>query len=815
MKKSKTFELPFLGFEKFKKTTVFYHEEGHYNSIIAIESPILEYSGDEEKYYNFHLVFENILKVVGEGYIIQKQDVFYKNIFNKTDDKDFLSKKYFEHFNGRVNKICDTYITITKEINRNAFYTYDSKEFEKYLANLEKVFEVLESANFVPKFLDEKEVSILLKKFISFSFSNKENIKIDNFNVNSESIELKGKKLKTLNLIDLDELHFPSKIKPFTTKNIGYEFPVDLMYFINQVPASEILVYNQVFKINNQRSEINNLQRKKKRHTSMPDPANDIAVEDIENALKNIAKKNELLVDCHFSIMIYADKNDLSFSVNYVENALFNIGIIPSQNSYNQYELFLSSIPGNAVNIKHYDYFKTTLEPAICLMYKENDQKDDPSDFKIYFTDRTGIPIAIDPLDLPMQTNRINNRNKFVLGPSGSGKSFFMNHLVRQYYLQEMDIVLVDTGHSYSGICSYYGGRYITYSEESPITMNPFKITKEEYNEEKREFLKSLLILLWKGVEGKASPTEDTAITNCVFAYYEDYFNSNKESDYLSFNSFYDFSIVKFKDIIENDKIQFDLNSFKFVLKKFYKNGEYEITLNSEMDRSLFDEKFIVFEVDTIKEHKVLFPIVTMIIMDVFIQKMRLKKGRKALIIEEAWKAIASPNMANYILYLYKTVRKFFGEAVVVTQELEDIINNEIVKNGIINNSDTIILLDQTKFRDNYGEISDLLTLNKVEQNKIFTINQLDNKVNRSRFKEAYIKRGDSGEVYGVEVSIYEYLTYTTERIEKDAVSIYLEKYNNYTEALENFVADWKSSKMTLGQFSKKINKNELIKPKI
>lgn len=807
MKKQKTFEVPFIGTETFENTTVFYHEQGHYNSIIAIESPILEFSGDQEQYYKYHLVFENLTKILGEGYLIQKQDVFYKNVFNTNyNGEDFLQKKYFEHFSGRVNKICDTYITITKIINRNAFYIYEKKEFDKFLVNIKKVYEVLKAASFDPKILNEKEISILMKRFISFSFSNSENIQMGNFKVNSENIDLKGKKLKTINLVDIDELHFPSKIKPYAAKNIGYEFPVDLMNFINHIPSVDIVVFNQVLKISNQPAEISSLQRKKKRHISMPDPANDIAVEDINAALKSIAKNNELLVDSHFSLMLYGAEKELNFASNYVETALFNIGIVTSKNSYNQYELFLASIPGNAITIQDYDYFKTTLEPALCLFYKENDQKDEPSDFKIYFTDRDGIPIAIDPLDLPMQTNRINNRNKFVLGPSGSGKSFFMNHLVRQYFLQGMDVVLVDTGHSYSGICQYYNGKYITYSEDSPITMNPFKITRQEYNEEKREFLKSLIILLWKGVDGKATQTEDTAITNCIFSYYEDYFESEKESSYLSFNSFYEFAIVKFEKIIESDLIKFDLNGFKFVTKKFYKGGEYEITLNSEMDKSLFDEKLIIFEVDAIKEHKILFPIVTTIIMDVFIQKMRLKKGRKALIIEEAWKAIASPNMASYILYLYKTVRKFFGEAVVVTQELEDIINNEIVQNGIINNSDTIILLDQTKFKDNYKMVSELLSIPRVEQNKIFTINQLDNKTNRSRFKEVYIKRGDSGEVYGVEVSLYEYLTYTTERIEKDAVAVYLKKYGSYLEALEKFVEDLKSSGLSLPKFAKQIS---------
>lgn len=407
---------------------------------------------------------------------------------------------------------------------------------------------------------------------------------------------------------------------------------------------------------------------------------------------------------------------------------------------------------------------------------------------------------------MPMQKGRIVNRNKFILGPSGSGKSFFMNHLLRQYALQNTDIVIVDTGHSYSGLCSYYEGRYITYSEESPITMNPFNITHEEYNEEKREFLKSLIGVLWKGTQVALNQVEDTAITKCIYEYYDLYFSEKTNINRADFNSFYEFSVPYLDSLRKKENVTFDISSYKFILRKFHEGGEYDIILNSSMDKTLFDEKFVVFEIDAIKDHKILFPITTLIIMDVFIQKMRLKKNRKVLVIEEAWKAIASPTMASYILYMYKTVRKFWGEAMVVTQELEDIIGNEVVKNSIINNSDSIILLDQSKFKDNYNEIAALLSLSTIERNKIFTINNLNNKENRGKFKEVYIRRGGEGEVYGIEVSLHEYLTFTTERREKDAVQVYLKQHSSYREGLEAFIDDFKKSGLSLDHFVTKTN---------
>jgi conjugation system TraG family ATPase len=341
--------------------------------------------------------------------------------------------------------------------------------------------------------------------------------------------------------------------------------------------------------------------------------------------------------------------------------------------------------------------------------------------------------------------------------------------------------------------------------------MNPFGFEEVENHEEKRQILKTLIGLLWKGTNGILSQVEDTVINRCIAAYYEDYFGSKKRVQTLSFNSFYEYAIPFIESSVATDEINFNIKEFRFVLEKFYRGGEYEKILNDEFDRSLFNEPFIVFEIDSIKEHPLLFPITTLIIMDVFLQKMRFKSNKKILIIEEAWKAIASPMMAGYILYLYKTVRKFNGEAIVVTQELDDIIGNAIVKNSIIGNSDTICLLDQQKFKDNFDEIAKLLSLNEVEKNKIFTINKLDNKEGRGRFKEVYIKRGATGEVYGVEVPLHEYLTYTTERSEREALEIYLHHFKDMETALTNLVNDLQQSGLHLPKFIKTVNQQQRI----
>lgn len=800
--------MPYLGIENEGAFGVLYTTNGDYSVIIEMENPILQYDADPEAYYSFHLIFENILKILGPDYVIQKQDVLARKTFVGKSSDDFLTQEYNNNFNGREYTEVKTYLIITR-VSKKRFYQYDAKAYKTFLNNINKIVDVLESRKLKPILLNERELNMYTLKVLGMEFSSPK-VSLTNFRVHDEYLSLGEDVVKSISLINIDELDMPSNVAPSIERHdIGTGFPVDTMSFLQGVPGYKVIVYNQLIFIPDQRLTLTGLELKKKRHSSVPDPANVMSVEDIQALLVDVARENQVLVYAHYNIIVRAKKDNISKASNYIETQLFSAGIIPSRNAFNQLELFRAALPGNSSELKKYDKFLTTADAGLCFFFKERLLKDEDSLFQIFFSDRQGIPVAVDTSDLPMSTNRINNRNKFVLGPSGSGKSFFMNHLVRQYFLYNTDIILVDTGHSYRGMCSYYKGKYITYTEENPITMNPFYISEGEYNEEKRDFLRSLVSMLWKGPEGTISKVEDAVISQLIVGYYENYFAGKENTSKLSFNSFYDYASEKIPQIIQEEQIIFALHDFKYILKAFYTGGEYSTTLNNNMDNSLFDEPFIVFEIDSIKENKILFPIVTIIIMDVFLQKMRHKKNRKALIIEEAWKAIASPMMANYILYVYKTVRKFWGEAVVVTQELDDIIGNAVVKDSIVNNSDTICLLDQDKFKERFGEIAKMLSISEIEKRKIFTINKLDNREGRGKFKEVYIKRGAKGEVYGVENSFYEYIIYSTEPAEKYAFEFYQSMdETNFIAQLKAFVSDMQVSKLSLLEFVTQINKS-------
>jgi conjugation system TraG family ATPase len=804
-----SFELPYAGIDHHNGLSLLYGLRGDYSVIFKIQNPVLQYAADPDGYNSYHGLLLNLVKILGEGYIIQKQDVFCRKQYHGKPAAEFLQEKYHEHFEGREYTAIFTYLVITRQIKRNAFYVFDHKALNEFKQAVLKTKDLLSGAGLQPTLLDEKDIQHYVKRILGMSFSS-DLITLDNLLSLDQELKMGGRTIRSISLIDTDLIDLPEQVATYTEKQEGQTkstLPVDNFSFLHTVPGYDCIIFNQVLEIPQQRVTLNKLELKRKRHSGVPDPANNLCVEDIDQLLADVARDNQLLVNTHFNIMVCAQDERISRAANYIEAALFQQGIIPSKNAYNQMELYRSVLPGNAVELKKYDWFLTTSDAALCFFFKEALLTDDPSDFLVRFTDRQGIPVAIDPSDLPMRQNRISARNRFCLGPSGSGKSYFINSLTEQYLLYNMDVVIVDTGHSYSGLCSYYNGKYITYTDKKPITMNPFQITEAEYNIEKKDFLVTLISLLWKGAEGSISSVERDVISNVISAYYSYAF---EEEDYpFCFNTFYEFALKKIPEIKKEELIPFDVDEFRYVLKKFYLGGEFQSILNEAADQSLFTERFIVFEIDSIKENRILFPIVTLIIMDVFIQKMRYRSDhRKCLIVEEAWKAIASPLMAGYLLYLYKTVRKFWGEAIVVTQELGDILGNPVVKDSILSNSDTIMLLDQSRFKDNYQEIAKLLSLSETEQKKIFTINQLDNKDGRGKFKEVYIRRGNTGEVYGVEVSIFQYLTYTTEKPEKSAVEKYVAIFKDYPAVLTAFVNDMQTSGLKLEAFVKQVNKN-------
>lgn len=862
-KRKRIFQDIYLSVEDANGIGVIYTKTGEYSAVLKVENPVQKYCANIDAYYEFTQLFTAIAQTLGEGYAIHKQDIFVKKNFEGLDDekREFLTSSYFRYFNGRSYTDSECYLTITQESKKSSLFSYDSKKWRDFLVKIRKVHDQLRDAGVQAKFLNKQEVSEYADRYFAMNFRDKV-VSMTNFKVDDECISMGDKRCKVYSLVDVDSVSLPSVIRPYMNVEVNNScMPMDLVSAVSSIPNTEAIVYNQMIFIPNQKRELALLDKKKNRHASMPNPGNQMAVEDIKRVQEVVARESKQLVYTHYNLVVaISAETDIHKCTNYLENSFSRMGIHISKRAYNQLELFVNSFPGNCYGMNpEYDRFLTLGDAATCLMYKERILHSEKTPLKIYYTDRQGVPVAIDITGKEGAEKLTDNSNFFCLGPSGSGKSFHMNSVVRQLHEQGTDVVMVDTGNSYEGLCEYVGGKYISYTEERPITMNPFRISRQELNVEKTGFLKNLVLLIWKGSQGTVTKTEDRLIEQVITEYYDTYFNkfngftppqrddlrksllidernkgrnrSESEAELnarvekvideierrrkelkvesLSFNTFYEFSVQRIPDICnENNILGIDFSTYRYMMKDFYRGGNHEKTLNENMDSSLFDETFIVFEIDSIKDDPLLFPLVTLIIMDVFLQKMRIKKNRKVLVIEEAWKAIASPLMAEYIKFMYKTARKFWASVGVVTQEIQDIIGLEIVKEAIINNSDVVMLLDQSKFRERFDTIKAILGLTDVDCKKIFTINRLDNKEGRSFFREVFIRRGTTSGVYGVEEPHECYMTYTTERAEKEALKLYkAELQCSHQEAIECYCADWEASGISKSlPFAQKVN---------
>ena len=811
-KRKKIFQDIYFSVEDVDGIGVLYTKTGEYSAILKLENPVQKYSANIDKYYEFTNLLTALAQTLGEGYAIHKQDVFIKKKFHDetNDNHEYLSESYFRYFTGRTYTDVQTYLIITQENKKSRLLSFDSKKWRDFLVKIRKVKDQLKDSGVDSTYLDGATARDYVDRYFSMNFTGKI-VSMTNFKVDDESICMGNKRCKVYSLVDVDCINLPGAIRPYTNIEVNNtSMPVDLVSLVDDIPTAETVIYNQMLFMPNQKRELSLLDKKKNRHASMPNPSNLIAVEDIKKVQEVIARENKQLVYAHFNLVVSVPiDEDIQKCTNHLENSFGRMGIHISKRAYNQLELFVNSFPGNCYGMNpDYDRFLTLSDAATCLMYKEHIQHSEDTPLKVYYTDRQGVPVAIDISGKEGKNKITDNSNFFILGPSGSGKSFFTNSMVRQLWEQNTDVVLVDTGNSYEGLCDYVNGKYISYTEEHPITMNPFAIKREELNIEKIGFLKNLVMLIWKGTNGRITKTEDHLIEDVITEYYDAHFRTGKVKE-LSFNTFYEYSTQRIPEIVRDNNLEgIDLATYNYLLKDFYKGGNHELTLNENLDTALFDETFIVFEIDSIKDDPLLFPLVTLIIMDVFIQKMRIKKNRKVLVIEEAWKAIASPMMAEYIKYLYKTARKFWASVGVVTQEIQDIVGSPIVKEAIINNSDVIMLLDQSKFKERFDEIKAILGLTDVDCRKIFTINRLENKEGRSFFREVFIRRGQNAAVFGVEEPHECYMTYTTERAEKEALKLYKREMKcSHQQAIEAYCRDWDRSGITKSlAFAQKAN---------
>lgn len=798
--------LPLYGVEQ----DIILSKMGDMTIAYALELPEI-FTLSNADYENLHQSWIKAIKLLPVGCIVHKQDWFTEETFKGDFEKahSFLSHCSERHFHERPYLEHKCYLMLTMPAKGRGLVTsMYSSLLRKHIVPVEtfdpaftKSFEGV-CSQFVRLLVDTGLISCsrltgenLVELVNQYLLLGNDGVRRD-MDL-SDGVRIGEKHCSMFSLSDPVDLpsHCGSRISYDKYSTDTTKFPVGFVTAMGQLlPVNHL--YQQFIRVEDSTITFRRLEKRKLRLQSLSAYSRDNAVarDATDLFLQEAVSDQRQTVSAHFHVLAWTDDpGKIQNLRNQCTAALASIDATSKLETVGVPQIYWAGIPGNAADMPVNETFLTFAPQAACFLNMESGYRSSGGDFGFRLCDRvSGRPLNVDISDEPMRRGIITNRNKFIISPSGSGKSFLNNHMMRSYYGHGTHIVLVDVGHSYKGLCELVKGYYFTYSAENPIKFNPFYVAfGEKPDTEKKESIKTLLVTLWKKDDEQFSRSEYVALSNALQLYFE------KPVAFRSFNSFYEFLTGEYGLILKHEQVRdtdFDLSNFLYVLKPYYRGGEYDYLLNATENLDLMGERFIVFELDNIKDHPILLPVVTIIIMEVFISKMRRLKGiRKMIVIEEAWKAIAKKGMAEYVLYLYKTVRKHFGEAVVVTQDIDDIISSPIIKQGIINNSDCKILLDQSKYENRFDQVQELLGLTEKEKTLVLSLNKANDTA--KKYKEVFISLGGRvSKVYRVEVSPEEYLTYTTEEKEKLEVTKAAEKYGSMEKGIQSIVSKQQNS---------------------
>ncbi|MDB5143048.1 MAG: traG [Mucilaginibacter sp.] len=787
-------------------------KQGEFTVVFKATLPEVFTLSDED-YEHLHQVWVKAIKILPGDSVLHKQDWFIKRTYypdEKGDSGSFLNEASEKYFTGRPYLQHDCFIYLTKKpAGRKPGSSVFSSLLKPSLVprqtmNPQTLHAFLDLAGQFKRLLEDSRLITLTQlKAADLQSQPKKTGLIERYCFLAEREDRQGFKdirfkdgiyigeqqIAICTLGDAEDL--PSLCGPRITydqySTDKTKFPVSFAAGLGLLlPCNHI--YNQFILVGDTQETLRQLEKKRLRLQSLSaySRENAISLEATNDFLNEAISQQRLPVKAHFNVMVWSDDpGELKEMKNQVASALAGMDAAAKPETVGAAQIWWAGIPGNAADFPLNDTFDTFAEQASCFLNQESNYKSAKPDEGIRFCDRvSGRPVFVDLFDAPRREGIASNMGVLVCGASGGGKSMTVNHILRSLFDQGAHCVTVDIGGSYLGLCELVGGYYFTYTEDNPIRFNPFYIkAREVLDTEKKESLKALLVALWKQENESFNRSEYVALSNAIQGFYL-HIGKDKRL-FPCFNTFYEYLETDYVEVLKGQRVKerdFDVDNFLYVLRPYYEGGEFDYLLNGKENLDLLDQPFIVIELDNIKDHPILFPVVTLIIMELFISKMRKLKGiRKVLTIDEAWKAIAKSGMAEFLKYAFKTIRKFNGIPIVSTQELDDLISSPIIKDAIINNADIKVLMDMRKFQGKIEKLQDVLGMSEKGKTILLSVNK-DN-------REVYIDIGGQVmKVYRNELCPEEYYAYTTEGRERVQVMELAAKHGSVQKGISAMV---------------------------
>ena len=698
---------------------------------------------NEEKYNSLIASLGGAIALLPDYTIIHKQDVFMRKRYSSERVSGFLEKAYEEHFDGReyLDHRCFLWLSFSSKKNVRggssgllglaAAGLPSASQIGRMVTAAEQFGAMLSGNSLLSlRRLTEEDIfgserPGILQDYLNFTDGGAD--VLSDIQVSPDKIRVGDKEIVCHLFADLDQL--PGEVASCKrNRDLSTENSAVMLSYLNDIGQSldcEHVV--NWFCVKEPLKDIHgSLDSKRRQMQSMSarNAENRKYAEEINEYLETAATEQMSTVRCHLNVFSTDD--------NLTTTAISKLGVTPVRDTANAPAQFWTSIPGNESGLAFSEYMTMEMQSSLCLnLYDGFDTG--IADGVLKMSDRIRlVPQRFDIQEKALDHGLIENYNVFLLGPSGSGKSFFMNKYLRSCYVAGQHCFLIDVGDSYRALCHIIkeesdgkDGTYYTFEKGKPISFNPFRNVKRfsQADSEAMNFLFTLMVTLWKNGKVEISSSAEKYVRESISAFLRQW---DGVSDPI-FNDYFEFVRDVFGDLLakeEAGKEYFDLKDFLISLEQFYKGGPYDYLLNSAESVNILEDRFVVFEIDHIKGDPVIYPITTLVIMDAFMEKMTSNSDFKVMCIEEAWKAIMGSQMATYMLELWKTARKHRTSAMVVTQELKDITSSPIIKDSIVENSGVKILLDQTKYLNRFEELASQLSLSEDDKGMVLSLNR-------------------------------------------------------------------------------------------
>ncbi len=769
---------------------------------------------NEERYDAIVQALHSAVTLLPDYAIVHKQDVYMKKKYVAKKSAGFLQEAYEMYFDGReyLDHRCRLFLTFSSKKNvRGAssgllgITACGSMPKSEVLAGFAAVAEqfatVVQGCGLLEmRRLTEDDIfgagdfPGLIQDYLNFTDEGDD--VLSDIQMRRDGVRTGDRYFGCHMIADLDQL--PAEVtscrKVVSLSTDSSAVNLSFMNEIGQELDCEHIVNHFILK-EPQKDIHGELDTRRRQMSSMAGRSaeNRMYSEELNEFLESAASEQMHTVRFHINVLAGGTADEYETVKDKVVSAISRMGVTPVYDIYDAPCQFWASIPGNEAGLAYQEYMTADLKAALCMGIYDGFEPGVP-DGVMKMSDRLRqVPQRFDIQEKALEMGLIENYNVFLLGPSGSGKSFFMNKYLKSCYDAGQHVFLIDVGDSYRALCNIIkeeskgaDGTYYTFEKGRPISFNPFRNVRRFRTADNQalNFLFTLMLTLWKNGNEVMNSASMKIVRDSIIAFIDRW---SEDRDPV-FNDYYRYVRDEFCLSLgekEIGKEYFDLKDYLISLEQFYDGGVYDYLLNSNENADILNDRFVVFEIDRIKGDPVIYPVTTLVIMDAFMEKMSSNSDFKVMCIEEAWKAIMGTQMASYMMELWKTARKHRTSAVVVTQELKDIVSSPIIKDTILENSAVKILLDQTRYVNRFDALADYMSLDEDDKAMVLSLNRYRKGVAAGR--EVYFNLGNRKSfVMRLEVSPEERIAFSSQKRDKVRLAKEVAKTGSYVKAIRN-----------------------------